>query len=79
MKALWTVQPRDTSRRLKRTTSDNAVPASDELIQVSRPSNLVSDLDRSPGSFHANGFDYWNLVHHIHENIPGQMVTAPLR
>jgi hypothetical protein len=79
MKASWTVQPRDMSQRLKRTTSRNADQASAALIQVFRRPNLMSRLDRSHGFAVRPGFDYWNLVHHTHENIPGQMATAPLR
>lgn len=78
MKALWTVQLRDMSQRLKLTTSHNADLASAALLQVFRPPNLDCHLDRSR-DFRATGFDCWNLVHHTHENIPGQMVTAPLR
>lgn len=49
MKALWTVQPRDMTQWLKRTTLHYAGPVSDALFQVSRLPNFVSRLDRSRG------------------------------
>lgn len=79
MKALWTVQPRDMSQRLKRTTLHNPDLASDALIQVSRSPSLVSRLDRSHGFSVRPVLTTGTLFITPTKNISGQMATAPLR
>lgn len=77
MKAL-SVQPREKSHGLKRATSRSADLVSNALIQVSRQPNLASRFDRSHGFFRATGFAAWKIVYPVHEDVPGQMATAPI-